>query len=181
MSKSEAVHQKRSKSGKGATSNQQADTRDWKKLWRIKAPPKMRIVLWRFTRNYLPTGQQLQSRNIPASEVCCHCGREETIDHVFLKCHYVGEIWRELKNRCGFAVRKEIFRYPKQWLFDRLIECTDQEATTLAISFWHIWEERNAVRNGEKEIHPPCVVEKILAYVDMVVQHLYTPHKFQQV
>jgi hypothetical protein len=45
----------------------------------------------------------------------------------------------------------------------------------LAISFWHIWEARNAVRNGKTEVSPSCLMEKIQAYVDMVMQHCYQP------
>jgi hypothetical protein len=43
----------------------------------------------------------------------------------------------------------------------------------LAIAFWLLWEARNAVRNGEVEIHPNCCVEKILTYVDMVLLHYF--------
>jgi hypothetical protein len=31
------------------------------------------------------------------------------------------------------------------------------------------------VRNGEREVHPHCLVEKILAYVYMVMLHMYDP------
>jgi hypothetical protein len=48
-----------------------------------------------------------------------------------------------------------------------------KERPLLAITFWHIWEARNAVRNGEAEIHPSCWVEKILTYVDMVLLHCF--------
>jgi hypothetical protein len=37
---------------------------------------------------------------------------------------------------------------------------TKREATMLTISFWHIWEASNAVRNGEIEMYPSCLVEK---------------------
>jgi len=43
------------------------------------------------------------------------------------------------------------------------------------IFLWHIWEVRNVVRNGEREVRPHCLVEKILAYVDMVLLHMYDP------
>ena len=43
------------------------------------------------------------------------------------------------------------------------------------ISHWHIWEVRNVVRNGESEMHPFGIVEKLTAYVDMVLLHLYNP------
>jgi hypothetical protein len=62
-------------------------------------------------------------RSLPP-DVCFFCGREETIGHIFLRCQqHVTEIWRDLKVRCGFAVKQHtFFRTHKQWLFDRLME-----------------------------------------------------------
>ena len=160
MAKSEAVHLKASVTGKGESSDQVCSAKEWKRLWTIKAPPKMKIVLWRFAHNCLPTGQKLRTRNIPAYDLCCHCGREETVEYAFLTCQYVMEVWKELKKRCDFKRLPKPFGSPWQWIFETLANCSDREATILVISFWHIWEARNAVRNGENEVHPHCIVGK---------------------
>ena len=120
----------------------------------------MKIVLWRFAHNCLPTGQKLRIRNIPAYDFYYHCGRDETVEHVFLTCQYVMEIWKELKKRCNFRRLPKPFGSPRQWIFETLANCSDREATIIVISFWHIWEARNTVRNGENEVHPHCIVEK---------------------
>jgi hypothetical protein len=159
MAKSEAVHLKASVMGKGESSDV-CSAIEWKRLWNIEAPPKMKIVMWRFAHNCLPTGQKLRIRNIPAYDLCCHCGRDETVEHTFLTCQYVMEIWKELKKRCGFRRWPKPFGSPWQWIFETLANCSDIEATILVISFWHIWETRNAVWNGENEVHPHCIVEK---------------------
>uniref|UniRef100_A0A0A8XVJ3 Reverse transcriptase zinc-binding domain-containing protein n=1 Tax=Arundo donax TaxID=35708 RepID=A0A0A8XVJ3_ARUDO len=173
MARTESAHLYTSASGRGATSNQTSTSKEWKRLWGIRAPPKVRIILWRFAHNCLPTGQQLKSRNIPAPDVCYHCGREETMEHVFLTCQYTAEIWRELKRVYGMATRHINFVNAGQWLFDFLARSTEQEATILAISFWRIWEARNGMRNGDGVVHPHCIAGKILAYGDMVLMHLY--------
>lgn len=136
----------------------------------------MKIVLWRLAYNCLPTGQQLKKRHVPeAPDICYYCGREETLEHTFLICQYVAEIWRELKNGCGLSRRLHNCPSAKQWLFDYLAKSTEEEATILTITIWHIWEARNCVRNGEHEVHPCCIVQKIQAYVEMVLMHLYEP------
>ena len=66
----------------------------------------------------------------------------------------MAEIWRELKRKGGFKLMVKMFVSPKQWIFEMLAACTDREATILVIAFWHIWEARNAVRNGENKMHP---------------------------
>jgi hypothetical protein len=88
----------------------------------------------------------------------------------------VTEIWKELKKENGIKLNQGWVGSPRSWLFDFLLSCTKREATILAIAFWHIWEARNTVRNGEAEIHPRCWVEKILIYVDMVLLHHF--HSF---
>jgi len=160
MTKSEDVHLKASIMGKGESSDQVRSAKEWKHLWSIKALPKMKIVLWRFAHNCLPTGQKLRIRNTPAYDLCYHCGSDETVEHVFLTCQYVMEIWKELKKRCDFRRLPKPFGSPRQWIFETLANCSDREATIIVISFWHIWEARNAVRNGENEVHPHCIVGK---------------------
>ena len=145
MAKSEAVHLKASVTGKGESSDQVCSAKEWKRLWSIKAPPKMKIVLWRFAHNCLPTGQKLRTRNIPAYDLYCHCGRDDTVEHASLTCQYVMEVWKELKNRCDFKRLPKPFGSPRQWIFETLANCSDREATILVISFWHIWEARNVV------------------------------------
>src|SRR5438552_1350401 len=58
----ESFYRSASSNGKGSTSNQTSMTKEWKQLWEIKAPPKMKIVLWRLAHNCLLTGQQLKLR-----------------------------------------------------------------------------------------------------------------------
>jgi hypothetical protein len=31
--------------------------KDWKAIWRINAPGKMKMNLWRFAHDYLPSGE----------------------------------------------------------------------------------------------------------------------------
>jgi len=125
MTKSEDVHLKASIMGKGESSDQVRSAKEWKHLWSIKALPKMKIVLWRFAHNCLPTGQKLRIRSIPAYDLCCHCGRDETVEHAFLTCQYVMEIWKELKKRCDFRRLTKPFGPPdsgflKLWLIVRI-------------------------------------------------------------
>jgi hypothetical protein len=123
MAKREQVLKKISSEDKGETSNQSQTARDWKRLWSIKAPPKMLIVLWRFAHNCLPTGQQLKHKNIQAYEGCPHCGREENLYHTFMGCPYVHMMWRNLQRRCGFKLNKIWYGSQSAWLFEFLQRC----------------------------------------------------------
>ena len=93
----------RSISGKGSSSKQDYLEKVWKRLWAIQCPNKMKIMLWRIAHNCLPTGSQLQTRSIPTRYDCYFCNREENVEHCFLQCQYVKEIWGDLKRVTKFA------------------------------------------------------------------------------
>jgi hypothetical protein len=54
---------------------------------------------------------------------------------------------------------------------------SDEQATILTVTLWHIWEARNAVRNGENGIHRHIVAERAKIYVEMILLHLFKPPK----
>jgi hypothetical protein len=61
----------------------------------------------------------------------------------------------------------------KQWTFDFLRRCIDHQAITLAVTFWHLWDTRNKIREEGGSAFPSFVVVKINSYVDMILAHLY--------
>jgi hypothetical protein len=73
-----------SRTGRGMSSAWVADEKAWKMVWKIQAPGKMNIHLWRFAHDCLPSGHQLCKRQIPADGACIFCGRPESISHAML-------------------------------------------------------------------------------------------------
>ncbi|XP_074369749.1 uncharacterized protein LOC141711243 [Apium graveolens] len=61
------------------------NTSMWKKMWRIKAPPKTLNLLWRAMSRSLPTKVQLQHRHVPVLSSCPVCENEdETAMHILI-------------------------------------------------------------------------------------------------
>ena len=63
----------------------------------------------------------------------------------------------------------------KQWVFDFLRRASPVQATTLAVTCWHIWEARNDTRNRKGHLPPVRLAAKIKGYVDNIVQFCYKP------
>ena len=63
----------------------------------------------------------------------------------------------------------------KQWVFDFVGRASPIQATSLAVTCWHIWEARNDARNGKGLLHPVHLAMKIRAYVENIVQHCFRP------
>ncbi|KAE8783266.1 non-ltr retroelement reverse transcriptase [Hordeum vulgare] len=135
----------------------------------------MKITLWRFAHNCLPSGQQLVERHIPASSSCVFCNRFETVEHTLLFCPYASEVWSTVKEFQPIHLHRRSFTSTRAWTLDFLDKCSDVEGTVLIVVFWHIWDARNKFREGEGMLHPNALATKIRAYIDMIMVHLYKP------
>jgi hypothetical protein len=66
----------------------------WNLIWRAKIPPKMKNLLWRISRNILPTRLKLNSRGVQCPTSCVVCNTEdEDIMHVFFMCQKSVQCW----------------------------------------------------------------------------------------
>jgi hypothetical protein len=149
------------------------EEKQWKTIWKINAPGKMKIHLWRFAHDCLPSGVQMRRRKIPTSDSCVFYGREEDIEHSMLLCQFAQEVWRTVKASFNIQLQRRHFMSPKQWLFEFLANATKVEATILAVGCWHIWEARNDARNNQDLPNPSHTSARIIAYVDLIIQHCF--------
>jgi hypothetical protein len=76
----------RSRRGGGSSSVAANEEKQWKMVWKIKAPGKMKIHLWRFAHDCLPSGVQMVRSHIPTTDGCVFCARVEDVEHAFLQC-----------------------------------------------------------------------------------------------
>jgi hypothetical protein len=140
--------------------------KDWKALWAILAPEKMKIVLWSMVHDCLPTGFQLRYRQIIFDDSCTFCSRSERVEHLFLFCPSVKEL-------VPMQLMRHSFSDMRSWLFEFIARSLALQRITLAVSCWQIWEARNDARNEQRSIHPVRVATKIKAYVDNIVEHCF--------
>lgn len=94
-----------------------ASTFDWKKIWKLDLPPRIRHFLWLAAHNRLLTREACMKRNISSSASCPRCGAAvETILHVLRDCPSSRAIWLRWLGRSrldqfnGFALQ-EWLRY----------------------------------------------------------------------
>jgi hypothetical protein len=82
------------KSHQGQANTHQLKTTLWNKLWKIQSPPKHLHLLWRIINNALPTKTNLFNKGITQESLCPRCNKSpETIEHVFLQCDWVTQVW----------------------------------------------------------------------------------------
>lgn len=62
--------------------------------WKIKTPPKIKMLIWRAISNAIPAGELLVRRGIRMDPVCQTCGFEgESINHILFTCSIARQVW----------------------------------------------------------------------------------------
>ena len=82
-----------------------AESKDdlWKKIWRLKCPPRIKQFIWRVAHNSLAFKLNIKRRHIDLDTRCPVCWRlDEDGGHCFLKCKIVRQCWRELQLEENF-------------------------------------------------------------------------------
>jgi hypothetical protein len=74
----------------------------WKSIWKVKVPLRVAFFVWTATLGKNLTLYNLRKRNIIVMEWCYMCKTSgESIDHLFLHCKVVTELWSTLLQLFG--------------------------------------------------------------------------------
>lgn len=66
----------------------------WKEVWKLGVPRKVKQLLWKCLNNILPTNVNLSKKKIIESNLCPICKREaESVVHVLWSCSAVTDVW----------------------------------------------------------------------------------------
>ena len=68
---------------------------NWSIIWKLTLPEKIKIFVWKATKNLLPTAENLCKRGIVQEAHCKRCGnRVENILHVLVACKAAKKVWQ---------------------------------------------------------------------------------------
>jgi hypothetical protein len=85
---------------KGCSSNMEASSLIWKKVWNVKCPRVVKSFLWKACNNILPTKGKLHKRGVTQEPMCPICGMEpETMGHSLWMCSSARYVWLECPPR----------------------------------------------------------------------------------
>ena len=125
---------------------------DWKLIWRLEVPPKVRVFWWRVMHEFLPARQILHGRHIERLAACEVCGADqETIRHVLLECTMAKLFWENTKKLAGVKIPH---MHPETWAMDLLLAkvCPRREAAAIICGIWALWVARDRKHHGEQPI-----------------------------
>ena len=125
----------------------------WKKLWKLKLPPKVKIFSLRACVNGLPVFLKLAERGIHLGCDCPACGEEvESLTHTLILCDFALSVW-SLWQDCPLMLLVNATN------FIDLVHnfCTSPNVEHLEYFFaiaWAIWHNRNLLVHNEKGLSP---------------------------
>ncbi|CAN1335690.1 Putative ribonuclease H protein At1g65750 [Linum perenne] len=131
---------------------------NWRKLWQVEVPPKIKHHVWRLARNVLPTRTAIRSRGIDAENICGCCGlEEEQLEHLFFGCVVAERCWREAGIGHLLEMTQQVEEDATSWLFRIIDTASCEQVQRTFVVLWVIWKERND-RVWNHQSRPPELV-----------------------
>ena len=75
-------------------------------VWLGFAPPRVEAFCWLTVVGKVSTVDNLRRRGLTSNNIsntCVMCGKEGSIDHLFLQCEVVFRVWSSFIDKCGFS------------------------------------------------------------------------------
>lgn len=104
--------------GSVGTSSSNAEERAWKLLWKIEAPGKIRMFLWRLSKHSLPTNDVRTHRHMVDSDHCGLCGVQDSWRHSLLECTSSRSVWALANGEITHKIIENTKPNAKQWQFN---------------------------------------------------------------
>jgi hypothetical protein len=79
--------------GRSSSSNDNADSKSWTRMWKVNVPSKIKVFLWRLAKQSLPTYDLLHHRNMSNTSSCSLCGRIDSWRHSLIECPMARCVW----------------------------------------------------------------------------------------
>ena len=129
--------------GEGSTNNIQ-----WKKIWSLALPGKVKHFIWRLANNSLPLRMKLKRKGIELDTRCPVCYRlDEDGGHCFFKCKMVKALWRAAEMEDDIV---ELMNCPNaKWVFIQILQKTEEKCLKICTLLWSWWLQRNKANKGQ--------------------------------
>ncbi|GLT35678.1 hypothetical protein SLA2020_101090 [Shorea laevis] len=141
--------------------NNSVSSAEWKHLWKLKLPPKVKVFLWRAMLNRLPTLDNLLAKGVVNNALCQTCQlADESLMHILLYCPHVEPIW--FGSALGLIPRQlRLQNFVGWWRYMNTI--AKQNSTPFlieqwAVICWNVWKARNKKYFEQSNFNPNQVL-----------------------
>lgn len=137
---------------------------EWRWLWGLQLPPKVRTFLWRACNDIIPVRVTVMHRHLGSDPYCSLCCLHlESTSHIFFECPWFSWIWSVPPFDLVLPTRHTNFIEWFRWLRDEL----DMDGFILAcVVCWRIWLARNQLAHGSTERVELNIVEWAVHFLE---------------
>ena len=90
--------------GSATSSSNHVDEASWKSLWKTVVPSKLRMFLWRLSKQSLPTEDVRAHNHMSTTSSCGLCGAPDSWRHSLLECTVSRCIWALVDEDLGCSL-----------------------------------------------------------------------------
>lgn len=121
-------------------------------MWRIKAPPKAKHLLWWICRGCLPTRDRLRQHYVQCPIICHLCeGGVEDERRVFFCCAHSSQCWNVAGLGDIILCHLQTFNEAKTVIQDICSKKDKMVAERVTVMLWVLWNNINSwVTNNEE-------------------------------
>lgn len=119
---------------------------DWRLVWIIRVPPKVKDFIWRVCKDCLPHKVNLQKKHVLEDVMCPLYGVDlENNWDIFFNCSYSWEVWRisDFENKLESSI--SLADGVKDLIMRMLAELNMQQAARFSMILWQLRKSRNSL------------------------------------
>ncbi|KAL7214682.1 hypothetical protein ACSBR1_026965 [Camellia fascicularis] len=119
---------------------------DWKWLWKLRIPQKLKGFLWVVLNGRLFTNDMRMRRGLTNDSNCISCNNMEDLNHVLRTCPQAGELWASVFNTQWYL---RMLNTPLlDWIIVNAKNKTPYSnyisfGTIFIVALWRVWTNRN--------------------------------------
>eukprot|EP00253_Pinus_taeda_P035221 PITA_35221 len=140
----------------------------WKMIWKLKATPRSRLLMWNIISDKIPTGLNLMKRSFHGPFRCHLClNAEESTDHLFLSCASSFAFWHSILSHIPLSNQWHGNNLPDAW--DNW--CHEHIGKSLNLPLlvcWAIWIARNQAIFNLRAPHWPSITLHTVADYNLI-------------
>ncbi|KAK8512489.1 hypothetical protein V6N12_075067 [Hibiscus sabdariffa] len=119
-------------------------------VWSLSLPSKIKIHLWRLSKNFLPTFDKLQHRRLVVNNRCPFCqSYGETVAHLIRDCVFVCQLMCVFHLPSAPTSDSESWLH---WLATFFVSLSENSRRVLVMIYWTVWFSRNKLVHEEYKI-----------------------------
>lgn len=116
----------------------------WNGIWKLKAPPKVKNLIWRICRGCLPTCAKLLDKRVNCTSVCSMCdGNYEDDLHVLFDCQRARSVWRDSHLSNDIYVAMQTNNTSADIVFALLQNLPHTKIQLFVTLVWSLWKSWN--------------------------------------